>query len=51
MTSRADSPVVVLLSTYDESMFDWADCGATDYITKSSFSPARLQQSWRSARR
>jgi DNA-binding NarL/FixJ family response regulator len=44
--SGRDAPVVVLLSTYDESTFDWAHSGAVDYIAKSSFSPERLLRSW-----
>ncbi len=45
------APAVVLLSTYDESLFDWTDCGAVDYIAKSSFSPARLMRAWESVPR
>lgn len=51
LNDRGGAPAVVLLSTYGESMFDWAGCGAVDYIAKSSFSPERLQRSWESARR
>jgi hypothetical protein len=38
--------VVILLSTYDESTFNWTQSGAVDYIAKSSFSPERLLRSW-----
>jgi DNA-binding NarL/FixJ family response regulator len=41
------APAVILLSTYDESAFDWSHSGAVDYIAKASFSPERLLQSWR----
>ena len=44
--SRRGAPVVILLSTYDESTFDWTHSGAVDYIAKSSFSPERLLRSW-----
>ena len=44
--SRPGAPVVILLSTYDESTFDWKHSGAVDYIAKSSFSPDRLLRSW-----
>ena len=49
--SRRDAPVVILLSTYDESTFDWTHCGAVEYITKSSFSPERLLRSWQRTQR
>ncbi len=51
LSDRGNSPAVVLLSTYDESMFDWADCGAVGYIAKSSFSPERLMRCWQSVKR
>jgi DNA-binding NarL/FixJ family response regulator len=44
--SRRGAPVVILLSTYDESTFNWTQSGAVDYIAKSSFSPERLLRSW-----
>jgi DNA-binding NarL/FixJ family response regulator len=50
LADRSPRPAVVLLSTYDESTFDWADSGAVDYVAKSSFSPARLLRSWRASR-
>jgi DNA-binding NarL/FixJ family response regulator len=49
LAERPDAPTVILLSTYDESTFDWSDSGAVDYIAKSSFSPTRLLESWRAA--
>jgi DNA-binding NarL/FixJ family response regulator len=45
-----DTSVVVLLSTYDEDEFDSAGCGAAGYVSKSAFSPERLQQVWRESR-
>ena len=48
--SRA-SPVVLLLSTYDEdagAQFA-AECGAVDYVTKSAFGPDRLREVWAAA--
>jgi DNA-binding NarL/FixJ family response regulator len=42
-------PVVILLSTYDEDDCDISDCGASAYISKSTFSPGRLQQLWSAA--
>src|SRR4051812_30363149 len=50
LTAEPPSPVVILLSTYEESAFEWSGCGAADYITKSAFSPARLLRSWELAR-
>jgi two-component system response regulator AlgR len=44
--SRRGAPVVILLSTYDESTFNWTQSGAVDYIAKSSFGPERLLRSW-----
>jgi DNA-binding NarL/FixJ family response regulator len=43
--------VVVLLSTYDEDEFDSAGCGAAAYVSKSVFSPERLQQVWQESQR
>jgi len=42
----SSGPVVVLLSTYDEDEFDSSGCGAAAYVSKSVFSPERLQQVW-----
>jgi len=50
LTDGRSGPAVVLLSTYDESALDWADCGAADYIAKSAFSPSRLVTAWQAAR-
>jgi DNA-binding NarL/FixJ family response regulator len=44
--SGSGAPAVILLSTYDESTFDWTHSGAVDYIAKWSFSPERLLRSW-----
>ena len=45
-----DAPVVILLSTYDEDEFDSSGCGAAAYVSKSAFSPERLQQVWQESR-
>jgi CheY-like chemotaxis protein len=50
LAATPDPPVVVLLSTYDESEVDHRGSGATAYVSKSSFSPQRLQQVWTRAR-
>jgi DNA-binding NarL/FixJ family response regulator len=50
LSARGPRPAVVLLSTYDESTFEWAESGAVDYIAKSSFSPTRLFRAWRATR-
>ncbi len=44
-----DAPVVILLSTYDEDEFDQTGCGAAAYVSKASFSPERLQETWSAA--
>jgi CheY-like chemotaxis protein len=44
-----DAPVVILLSTYDEDEFDRSGCGAAAYVSKASFSPDRLQETWSAA--
>ena len=46
-------PVVVLLSTYDEDDFGGRarDCGAVDYVAKSSFGTERLASVWALAAR
>ncbi|HSK27419.1 MAG TPA: response regulator transcription factor [Jiangellales bacterium] len=49
LRSRADGPVVVLLSTYDEDRFDLAGSGAAAYIAKAVFGPDRLVEAWSSA--
>jgi len=46
----SSGPVVVLLSTYDEDEFDSSGCGAAAYVSKSVFSPERLQQVWQESR-
>ncbi len=45
------SPVVILLSTYDEDAGAHfvAACGAAAYVTKSALGPDRLQAVWRAA--
>lgn len=47
--AQESAPVVILLSTYDEDDFDISDSGASAYISKSTFSPGRLQQLWSAA--
>ena len=49
--SGANPPVVLLLSTYDESdAAGWAaESGADGYVTKSAFGPDRLSAAWLSA--
>ena len=39
LRAGVNAPVVMLLSTYDESDVDYADCGAAAYVPKSSFGP------------
>jgi DNA-binding NarL/FixJ family response regulator len=47
---RADgTPVVVLLSTYDEDEFDAVGCGAAAYVPKGAFGPDRLVHEWQAA--
>ena len=43
------SPVVVLLSTYDEDEFDISGSGAAAYVAKASFGPDRLSEIWAAA--
>jgi DNA-binding NarL/FixJ family response regulator len=44
--------VILLLSTYEEAEYAprAAECGASAYIPKSSFSPDRLTEAWAEAR-
>ena len=49
LTAQASAPVVVLLSTYDEGEFEYGECGAIAYITKSAFGPDRLVDVWSAA--
>jgi CheY-like chemotaxis protein len=47
---RADgTPVVVLLSTYDEDEFDADGCGAAAYVPKGAFGSDRLVHEWQAA--
>jgi len=46
ITSATDAPIVFLLSTYDESDIDLADCGASSYLPKSELGPERLDETW-----
>lgn len=46
IASTTHPPVVVLLSTYDESEIDANACGAAGYISKLSFSTQRLSEIW-----
>ena len=49
LRQQEPSPVVVLLSTYDESEFDLTDCGAVAYVSKAVFGPDRLTAAWAAA--
>lgn len=49
LTRDPDSPVVVLLSTYDEEEFDLSGSGAAAYVAKATFGPDRLSEAWGSA--
>ncbi|MDZ5619399.1 response regulator [Nocardioides bizhenqiangii] len=51
LTSSGASPVVVLLSTYDEDEFDISGSGATAYVAKAAFGPDRLAEIWGAAGR
>ena len=46
LSSPADGPVVVLLSTYDEDEFELEGCGASAYVAKAAFGPDRLSEVW-----
>jgi DNA-binding NarL/FixJ family response regulator len=48
----SDHPVVLLLSTYEESEYGprAGECGAAAYIPKSSFGLDRLSEAWEAAR-
>jgi DNA-binding NarL/FixJ family response regulator len=46
LTSAADGPMVVLLSTYEEDEFDLAGSGAAAYVAKAAFGPDRLSAIW-----
>ena len=39
-------PVVVLVSSYEETELDLRGCGAVSYIRKSDLGPDRLAESW-----
>jgi len=49
LSARAGAPVVLLLSTYDESHFDLGGCGAAGFIAKATFGPDRLLRAWSAA--
>ncbi len=49
LTSSADRPVVLLLSTYEEDQFDVAGSGAAAYVAKAALGPDRLAESWSAA--
>jgi DNA-binding NarL/FixJ family response regulator len=51
LTSASPSPVVLLLSTYEEDQFDLDGCGATAYVAKAAFGPDRLSATWAAATR
>lgn len=48
LRALSPSPVVVLLSTYDEDSVDVpaSQCGAVTYVAKSAFGPERLAAVW-----
>ena len=46
LRSTPGSPVVVLLSTYDEDELDVSACGARGYVPKASFGPDALTAVW-----
>jgi CheY-like chemotaxis protein len=49
LTGRPGSPVVVLLSTYDEDQLDLAGSGVATYVPKAVFGPDRLAEAWAGA--
>jgi DNA-binding NarL/FixJ family response regulator len=46
LRKEPSGPVVVLLSTYDEDEFEVAGCGAASYVSKASFGPDQLAETW-----
>jgi DNA-binding NarL/FixJ family response regulator len=51
LEQRADSTVVLLLSTYEEDEYAprAAECGAAAYVPKAAFGPDRLEAAWAAA--
>jgi DNA-binding NarL/FixJ family response regulator len=51
LAERAESTVVLLLSTYEEEEYAprAAECGAAAYIPKAVFGPDRLETAWAAA--
>jgi DNA-binding NarL/FixJ family response regulator len=51
LEQRADSTVVLLLSTYEEEEYAprAAECGAAAYVPKAAFGPDRLEAAWAAA--
>src|SRR5512139_3268014 len=51
LAERAESTVVLLLSTYEEEEYAprAAECGAAAYIPKAVFGPDRLESAWAAA--
>ena len=51
LAEGAGSPVVLLLSTYEEEEYAprAAECGAAAYIPKAVFGPDRLEEAWAAA--
>jgi DNA-binding NarL/FixJ family response regulator len=51
LRGRTPSPVVLLLSTYDDDAGAHfiAECGAAAYVTKSALGPDRLREAWTAA--
>ena len=52
LADRANSMVVLLLSTYEEEEYAprAAECGAAAYIPKAVFGPDRLESAWAAAK-
>jgi DNA-binding NarL/FixJ family response regulator len=49
LKTRPNSPIVLLLSTYDEDDFDARGCGAAAYVAKAALGPDRLTAAWSAA--
>ncbi|WP_329000172.1 response regulator transcription factor [Kribbella sp. NBC_00709] len=49
LTSDANPPIVVLLSTSDAAEFDLSGCGAASYLAKATFGPGQLVSTWAAA--
>ena len=49
LKASPDSPIVLLLSTYDEDDFEAHGCGAAAYVAKAALGPDRLTAAWLAA--